>query len=132
MLARRILVFVMLLLVVTALTAGLTAPPRRSTSGAQASPVPRSQRSVIVERTLDASRPKPRTVTVRSGDVLTLTVRSDTADAVELQGLGSLRAVAPDTPVSFDVLPDAPGDYPVVLVDAGRTIGTVRVVSRPR
>jgi hypothetical protein len=132
MFVRRVLLFLVLLLAVTALTAGLAPPPTERAPAPAPSPTPRADRSVVVERTLNAALARPRTVTVRTGDVLRLTVRADAADAVELQGLATLRAVAPDTPVTFDVLPDTPGEYPVVLTGAGRTVGTVRVVSRPR
>jgi hypothetical protein len=128
------LMFLALLLVVTVLASGLAPPPPRVApeTGPTATPTAALGGSVIVQRTLDASRARPRTITVRRGDVLSLTVRSDTADAVELVDLGTLRAVAPDTPVTFDVLPDVAGEYPVVLVGAGRTVGTVRVINQPR
>jgi hypothetical protein len=84
----------------------------------------------VIAHRIDADHRRPRTVTVRSGDLLSLTVTAGTADAVELQGLSALRAVDPEAPVTFDVLADAPGDYPVVLVGAARTVGTVRVLSR--
>jgi hypothetical protein len=128
MLARRMLTFLVLLLVVTALSAGLVAPPRQPapTTGL---PVTPPTRSPIVARTIDASRSRPRTVAIHRGDLLSLTVRADDSDAVELQGLAGLRPIAPDTPVTFSVLADAPGEYPVVLVGAGRTVGTVRVLS---
>jgi hypothetical protein len=132
MFVRRLLLFFVLLLAVTGLTAGLAPPPAKRKPAPAPSPTPGAARSVVVERTLDADLARPRTVTVHTGDVLSLTVRSDVADAVELQGLATLRAVAPETPVTFDVLPDTPGEYPVVLTGAGRTVGTVRVVSRPR
>ncbi len=114
---------------VTALSAGLAAPVREPAPEAAPSPTA-ATRGSVVEETLDAAAAKPRTVTVDSGDLLTLTVESDSDDAVELQGLGAVRPVAPETPVVFDVLADEPGEYPVVLLDAGRTVGTVRVVSR--
>jgi hypothetical protein len=130
MLARRMLMFVALLFVVTALAAGLAPPPRTRTQRFDDTSPPRG-RAVVLQRTLDAAQPKPRVLTVRTGDVLSLTVRSDTTDAVELQGLGALRPIDPSTPVTFDVLPEVPGEYPVVLVDAARTVGTVRVVTQP-
>jgi hypothetical protein len=135
MFVRRMLLFALLLLAVTTLTAGLAPAPKvreNPSPHTLPTPTPRPGRSVVVERALDASRRKPQTITVRTGDVLTLTVRSDEPDAVELQGLGALRAIAPDSPVTFDVLPDTPGSYPVVMLSTGRTVGTVRVVTPPR
>jgi hypothetical protein len=129
MVARRMLTFLVLLLVVTALSAALVAPPPRTAPPA-ASPTPRPEPTEVITHRIDADRRRPRTVTVRSGDLLSLTVSAGTADAIELQGLSTLRAVDPETPVTFDVLADVPGDYPVVLVGAARTVGTVRVLSR--
>lgn len=131
MLAKRLLMFVIILMVITALSAALAPPPRRAPqTGPGATPVPRTAPAAIVERTIDAGRERPSTVTVETGDVLALTVESDEAGAIELRGLAGVRAVAPLTPVVFDVLPDVPGDYPVVMLEDGRTVGTVRVVTR--
>jgi hypothetical protein len=131
MVARRMLTFLVLLLVVTALSAGLLAPPPRTKSPPAVTPVPERERTAFVEHEMDAGDRRPSTVTVRSGDLLSLTVSAQSADAVEVEGLSALRAVAPETPVTFDVLADVPGEYPVVLVGEGRTVGTVRVLSRP-
>lgn len=132
MLARRMLMFVAILLAVTALTAGLAPPPPRNVDRSPAAPGPAgpSTGSDVVERTLDADRSQLYSVAVEQGDLLRLTVTGSEPDAVELQGLAGVRALAPETPVIFDVLVDAPGEYPVVLLQAARTIGTVRVVSR--
>jgi len=131
MLGRRLLMFVAVALAATALVASLAPPPPGTVPPAPSpTAAPAGAESSLVERTIDARRRKPATVVVEEGDLLTLTVRSDEADAVELQGLAGVRAIAPETPVVFDVLPDVPGDYPVVLVDAGRTVGTVRVLTQ--
>ena len=86
--------------------------------------------SSTVTRTIDADRPRPPTIPVEQGNVLELTVRSGTSDAVELRGLAGLRAVAPGSPVRFDVLASEPGDYPVVTLSDERTVATVRI-TRP-
>jgi hypothetical protein len=132
MIARRMLTFFVLLLVVTALSAGVLAPPRPPVRTTGPPPAPTATSSPVIARTIDAGRARPRTVTIHSGDLLSLTVRADSDDAVVLEGLGALRPVAPEAPVTFDVLGDAPGAYPVVLVGAGRTVGTVRVLTRRR
>lgn len=129
--ARRLLMFVAILLALTALTAGLAPPPptgpdRATRPGA---PAVAATASAVVERRLDADRTRPATIAVEQGELLQLTVTGSEPDGVELQGLGTLRALAPGTPVVFDVLADAPGVYPVVLLQGARTIGTVRVVT---
>lgn len=132
MLARRMLMFVAILLAVTALTAGLAPPPPRdagSGPGATSGPPEHTSGSAVVDRTLSADDVRPVTIELEHGDLLRLTVTGSEADAVELQGLAGLRALTPGTPVTFDVLADAPGEYPVVLAQAARTIGTVRVVT---
>jgi hypothetical protein len=132
MLARRMLLFAVVLLMVTAISAAL-APPPRTGAPAPASPTASpAADGTVVERTIDADRTRPQTVVVQAGDILTLTIEAQTMDAVELQGLAALRAIDPDTPVVFDVLPEEAGDYPVLLHGGdgvARTIGTVRVVS---
>jgi hypothetical protein len=140
MLARRLLMFAMILLVVTALSSAL-APPR-DTSPAPVSPTATpdgtaagaATSGTIVERTIDAANAAPATVVVQEGDILSLTVETDEPAAIELEGLGPRRAATRESPVVFDVLPEVPGRYPVVLVNADetveRTVGTVRVVSR--
>lgn len=129
MLGRRILVVLLALTFVSAVGASLLAPSRP----APLPPAPGSASTApdTVRRTLVAWRP-PQVVTVPSRTLLELTVRARGADAVELQDIGTLRPIAAASPVTFDVLTDTPGDYPVVLTGAGRTIGTVRVVSPPR
>ena len=129
MLARRLLLFVAILMGVTALTAGLARPPQ----GGDAVPTPEPSAAPAspvteVQRTLDASGDaKARTVAVNEGDLVTLTVRDDALDVVVLQGLDLTQPVAPDTPAVFNLLADRPGDYPLLLVDDGRDIGTLRV-----
>ncbi|MGI8623253.1 MAG: hypothetical protein ACR2NB_07140 [Solirubrobacteraceae bacterium] len=135
MLARRMLLFVAIVLAVTAVAAGLAPPPpppqdlgNRPSDPAE--PRGAGSPSAVVERTINADRPRPRTVVVEVGALLRLTVTSRAADAVQLEGLGTLQAIAPQTPVVFDVLTYAPGEYPVTLSQAGRTVGTVRVIPR--
>jgi hypothetical protein len=129
MIARRMLIFFVLLLVVTALSAGLIAPPHAPVAGPEPTPAGTAMHSAVITRTIDAARRRPRTISVHSGDLLSLTVRADADDAVELEGLAAVRPIAPETPVTFEILVDAPGEYPVVLIDAARTVGTVRVLS---
>jgi hypothetical protein len=128
MLARRLLLLVAIMMGITALAAGLTAPPveRR-----QAQPPPpslgeaRPPAAPPVVRTLDADA--PRTITVAEGDELRLTVHADDLDVVELSGLDRIQAVSPQTPAIFDVLADEPGSDPVLLRQSGGRAGTLEV-----
>ena len=71
-----------------------------------------------------------RDVEVSEGDIVHLAVRSLRHDSVELRGLDLIRTVAPETAAEFDLLADAPGDYPIVLLDADEVVGTLRVTPR--
>ena len=127
MVARRMLFIVAILMGITALTAGLSAPPRRpAPTPPVASAGPAAADGAEVRRTIDAED-RARTVAVEEGDQVVLTVAVDALDSVELVGLDRIAAVAPDTPAIFDVVADRPGLYPVELVGDGRRLGALRV-----
>jgi hypothetical protein len=131
MLGRRLLLLSAILLGLTLVATALAPPP---------APAPRDAPTVTsggarapdaggldpVEVTLDVSSGE-RDVEVAAGDLVRLEVRSDRLDAVELRGLGLVRAVAPDSPAQFEIYADRAGDYPLVLVESGATVGTLRV-----
>jgi len=126
---RRLLIAVAVLMGITALTAGLTAPPSRRGVPVVPTPTPgpAAADAAVVQRTLDAGAAEPQTVVVDEGDALELSVRATVLDAVELDGFGQVEAVSPDSPAVFDVLADTAGSYPVVLTGTGRRVGVVRV-----
>lgn len=127
MLARRLLVLVAVLMGLTALAAGLAAPPTRTpvATPEPVAPTPAVTASAVVERTVHVD--EPTTVAVDQGDEVRLTVRGDVLDAVELVGLDLLQPIAPATPAVFDVLADRPGSYPIRLTQAGEDVGKLRV-----
>jgi hypothetical protein len=130
MVARRLLVFVAVLMGLTALAAGLATPPGPRIPSRQ-QPIlgtPIRAASPTVELSLDLA--EPRTVTVAEGENVELTVHGDELDAVELVGLDLLEPIAPDTPAVFNVLADRPGNYPVRIVSSGRVVGRLRVSPR--
>jgi hypothetical protein len=130
MLARRLLVLLAVMVVLTALAAGMA--PRRPlapTDAPEASPAATTTASRTLERTLDADAPAKRVV-ARSGETLVLTVKASEIDSVGIEGLSGMEPVEPDSPAHFELLADEPGSYPVELVDAGRQVGTILV--RPR
>jgi hypothetical protein len=46
---------------------------------------------------------------------------------VEIPGLDMVEAADVGSPALFEILADAPGTYPVMVSDTGRTIGRIRV-----
>ena len=121
------LVFVAIVMGLTALAAGLAAPPPRKARDAQ-EPVlgtPVKPSTPTIEETLQLS--EPRTVAVNEGDELQLTVKGDELDSVELVGLDQLETIAPETPAVFDLLADRAGTYDIRLLAADRSVGRLRV-----
>ena|SRR5918995_2710694 len=136
MAARRLLILLLLLLVVSTLAATLVPPqaPREETttetdrtrgSAERTGGEPRAGKGLA--RTIDASAHGTERIELRRGDQLALTVRSGTADQVEIPALGRLEDVAPAAPARFDLLPPRPGTFAVRLLDARRVIGTIHV-----
>src|SRR4051794_16506685 len=87
-LARRLLIFVAVLMGLTALAAGLATPPPRSSRDTQKPVIGTTVKPATppVEATLSLS--EPRTIAVDEGDQLQLSVQGDALDAVEIDGLG--------------------------------------------
>jgi hypothetical protein len=126
MLARRLLIALALLMVVTALAAAL-APRRNSLSETPAptSPAVAQAAAEPVEKTLDAQADDQR-VDARVGQIVRITVNTDQLDSVELGDLGTETA-DPESPAHFEILADAPGTYPIQLLQAERQIGELVV-----
>jgi hypothetical protein len=126
MLARRLLIALALLMVVTALAAALA--PRKSPlseTPTPTSPALSQAAAEPVEETLDAQAEGQR-VEARVGQIVRITVNTDKLDSVELGELGTETA-DPESPAMFEVLADAPGTYPIKLLDAQRQIGELVV-----
>jgi hypothetical protein len=124
MLARRLLLLAAVLMLLTALAAGL-APQVQVT---QAPPAERSSLPVgtTVVREIPAVPGADIRVPVHRGDLLELEVSGDTLDSVLIERLDMLEPIEPLTPARFEILADAPaGDYPIRLVDADQRIGAI-------
>jgi hypothetical protein len=126
---RRVLVMIVVgMLILTAL-AGLSAPVEKK-ADAPAVPPPKP---AAPQATVALRHPPPRRLPVRkvrTGARVVLNVSSSTAGQVEVDGLGLIQAVAPASPVSFDVLATRPGRYQVVLLPVEgdrRVLGTLVV-----
>jgi hypothetical protein len=122
--ARRVLLFVVLLIGIGALACALT-PRAEDQAGRQTLPAdaPVSPAANLVE----ASLPGKADIRARVGDVVQLAVRHDARDIVQIPTLGVAEPVEPglDALLVFDA--DRPGRFAVTLREAARRIGTVDV-----
>lgn len=124
MLFRRVVILASILFIVAALMTAST--PRRGpvTERLQPPKVLASGPHDVVQGEL----PKEKVVTAHVGDVIELTVTSETADEAYVDGMGIDVPVEPDVPASLRLVADRAGDYPVRLVWAGKQVGVVEVV----
>jgi len=127
-LARRLLLLAAVLLLLTALAAGLG--PRepaipRSAAAVSADPLPAG--TTVVKR-IGAETGADGRVVVHRGDTLQLEVAGDTLDSVLIERLDRMDGIEPDTAARFELLIDAPaGVYPIRLVDADRRVGMIEI-----
>src|SRR5215217_7367960 len=128
MLVRRLLLLAAVLMLLTALAAGLAPQPRQSEA-------PTTEPSTLpaggtVSEEIPAEPGADRRVVVSRGDVLHLEVSGDMLDSVLIERLDRMAAIEPTTPARFEFLADAPaGVYPIRLVDADRRIGSIEITN---
>jgi hypothetical protein len=141
MLGRRILVLMAVLLGFTALVTALAPRPARapqpgggaSASSPEPSAAPAGPTSRIVTKTVEADAgARPARVRARTGDTIRLAVRGDVLDTVEVQGLDEIDPLEPGAPARFEFLAEAPGEHPIVLLDADRRVGTLVIGAAPK
>ncbi len=126
MLVRRLLILAAVLMALIALAAGVA--PRQPARDTVTSPEPRPGASTpvaAVERTLDAQS-SDQEVAARVGQTVIITVETDELDSVSLGEYG-IETADPQSPARFELLADVPGSYPISLLQADRTIGTLEV-----
>lgn len=136
MAARRLLILMVVLLVTSTIAAALVPPPdeREQETTETTRPEPRgpgdgrAQGGRLIEATLEADpRRPPETITMRLGDELELTVRSQTADQVEIPVLGRLAFVGPGSPARFYLFGQRTGVFEVRLLEGERAIARISV-----
>jgi hypothetical protein len=142
---RRFLLLVAVLMGLTALAAslaprdpalrgdserrGATATPTATAAPQAAEPALEPGTAITadpVRRTISADTARPRRVTVTEGAVLELSVTGSGPASVRV--LGRIDALAAESPARFHLYPRA-GEYPIVLVEDDRRIGTLVVRS---
>jgi hypothetical protein len=135
-LVRRLLLLLAVLIALTALAGSIApvpspAPESGVTPAPSASPGATARRETgapaVVRAALSAAPGRPaRLIRARVGDHVLITVRGAAIDSVALGEL-EVEPVEPGVPARFDFLADDRGSYPLVLLDAGRRIGTLQV-----
>jgi hypothetical protein len=136
-LVRRLLLLLAVLMVLTVVAGSIAPPPQLS--GPSPTPtqpsIPRTPRAAPardpdradVRATLSSSPRRPaRRIRARVGDSVAITVHANAIDTVELGEL-DVEPVEPGIPAHFAVLADDAGSYPLVMLQAGRRIGTLVV-----
>jgi hypothetical protein len=122
--ARRLLLLAAVLMLLTALAAGL-APREDQTVSPQGGSLPAGE---PVLKRIPADPAANSRVMVRRGDVLELEVEGDLLDTVLIERLDRIDAIEPLTPARFHLVVDAPaGIYPIRLVEEDRRIGALVV-----
>jgi len=121
-LARRLLLFASLLLLVSALSSALR-PREDDGSGGRSNPAVPAGSSERVRASLPADDP----VRADVGDVVELTVRTEEAERAEIRDLGIDGPADPGLPATLLVLADRPGEFPVTLRYSGLRVGTLEV-----
>ena len=134
MAARRLVILMLVVLAATTVLAALTAPRTEQPPSPEAreasGTAPRGGR--LLEAAWRARAGRHQRLRARAGDQLALTIRSRSADQVEIPAFGLLEDVGPADPARFDVLLERPGRYAVRLAGAGREIGWIAVARGPR
>jgi hypothetical protein len=131
MIVRRLLIALAVLIALTAVAAGVAPQQRVATDEGPEQVSPGTELSgQPVERTLSTrARGADRRVAIEAGAELRLLVQGEEVDSVQLGDL-EVQPLDPESPATFDLVLDDPGSYPIRLLEADRTIGTL-VVGEP-
>src|SRR4051794_41205372 len=125
MAGRRLLVFIVLLLVVAA---GASAIARSRRDGDFSRPVlPAPPAPGPAAKVVDATLPHDRLVRAHVGDVVRLEVSHPAQDEVEILALGLAEPVEPGIAAQFEFDADRAGRFAVTLRDAATRVGVVEV-----
>jgi hypothetical protein len=124
MLARRLLIVLAVLMVITALAAAM-APYETELNQATTPSSSGELADEPVEHTLDAQGEGQR-VKAKVGQIVRIVVRTDELASVSLADMGTETA-DPDSPARFELLAETPGTYAIELLEADRQIGELEI-----
>jgi hypothetical protein len=130
MLGRRFLLLVAVLMGLTALAASIAPrePLVRERGSATPTPTPTAVAEAnalrTVEKTISADAGHARVV-VNARQLLRLTVEESNVDVVSV--MDNFQPVEAASPAVFELFPDRPGEFPIMLEQSDRRVGTLVV-----
>jgi hypothetical protein len=124
MAGRRLLLFVVLLLLVASFASAI-AP--REDEGAPRTVAPAVSTPLTAARVVEGALPGDRRVRARVGDIVQIEVRHTAEDEVQIVALGLSEPVERGIPAQLVFDADRDGRFAVTLRDAGKRVGTVEV-----
>jgi hypothetical protein len=130
--ARRLILAMLILLVLSSIAAALIPVDRDKLSDSSTStttPAAPDQGRLLTKQ-IETTAPKPPTIHMQVGDELRLTVTSPVPNMVEIPAFGELEDVDPDLPAHFDLLAFDPGSFAVRLVDPPGLVADIDVAPR--
>jgi hypothetical protein len=133
MAARRLIIFMLALLVLSSVAAALVPIDSRrlnETSTTTTAPVASVPAGELVRATVDAEDSGTEAIEMALGDRLELSVRAASPGLVEVEGLGQTDDVDPNAPATFDLRPFRAGDYPVRVLGTRRAVARIEVARR--
>jgi hypothetical protein len=125
MAGRRLMLFVVLLLLIGAMASATV--PRERRAPVERAPLPPPPQLEPAAGVVQGRMPAKRSVRANVGDVVRIDVRAGADDVAQVLSLGVSEPVGPGIPGQLVFDADHPGRFPVTLRDAGRRIGTVVV-----
>lgn len=129
---RRLLIVLAVLIGLTALASGVntrqpTGGAPRGTPDSDASATAPSGPSSTISRRISTKSAEPARIQAEVGDTVVLTVASPELDTVSVEGIGKIEAIDPQSPARIELYADTPGEYPIMLLQSERRIGTLTV-----
>jgi hypothetical protein len=132
--ARRLILAMLVLLVLSSIAAALIPVDRSklsdSSTSTSSSPTTTPAQGALIEKEISTAAKKPPTIRMQVNDELRLTVTSPVPNMIEIPAFGELENVDPDLPAQFDLLTYEPGNFAVRLVDPPGLVAHLKVAPR--
>jgi hypothetical protein len=138
MFGRRMLILVAVLMGLTALAASVSPPPDRTRPAVSPAGTPAPATAVepaaeppsartVMRRLRAGPGARGTRVRARVGDLVVLDVTGDVVDTVVIGDLPAVEPIDPDAPAHIELYAEAPGAFPIRLLEAARQIGVLDI-----